>query len=176
MLYYSLKLPIIEIYIFFFKARLRSKDDELIKTYSEIDKLIKYITSVKVKENVLKQAGERVWVLEVEAIAQSNGIVREKETLEVQIEQLKHKVDTSNVTLVSRDVELTMAYDIIDSLKQDSVVLGYSRVPKNWTRGQKYYRTGSRTARKSMQVLEPEPEPPWCLKSVLLFGPASLVK
>ena len=33
------------------EARLASKDDELIKTHSEIDKLNKYITSVEVEEN-----------------------------------------------------------------------------------------------------------------------------
>ena len=41
-----------------------------------------------------------------------------------------------------------------------SVVLGYFPVPENRTHGKKYYRTGPGTARKSMQVLEPDPEPP----------------
>ena len=54
-------------------------------------------------------------------------------------------------------------YDIIikcANFDRDSVVLVYFRLPENWTRGQKYYRTGPGTSRKFMQVLEPDPEPP----------------
>ena len=50
-----------------------------------------------------------VRVLKEEAIAQPPERLREKETLKVQIKQLKHQVDTTNVTLVSKDIELTMA-------------------------------------------------------------------
>ena len=41
-----------------------------------------------------------------------------------------------------------------------SVLLGYFRVPENRTCGQKYYRIGPWTARKYIQVLEPDLKPP----------------
>ena len=105
------------------ETRLASKDDELIKTHSVIDKLNKDITSNKVKENELKQEVERVRVLEEKYIEQSHGILIETESVKVQFEKLKCQVETTNVTLASKDVELTMAYDIIDSFKQDIMSL-----------------------------------------------------
>jgi chromosome segregation ATPase len=101
------------------ETRLASKDDELIKTHSVIDKLNKDITTNKVKENELKQAVERVRALEEKCIEQPHEIFIKTESVKVQFEKLKCQVETTNVTLASKDVELTMAYDIIDSFKQD---------------------------------------------------------
>ena len=36
-----------------------------------------------------------------------------------QVNKFKYQVETTNVTLASKDMELTMAYDIIDSFKRD---------------------------------------------------------
>ena len=47
----------------------------------------------------------------------------ETESVKVQFEKFKCQVETNNVTLASKDVELTMAYDIIDSFKQDIMSL-----------------------------------------------------
>ena len=103
--------------------RLASKDDELIKTHSVIDELNKDVTSNKVKESELKQAVEKVRVLEEKDIEQAHELIKETESLKVQGNKFKYQVETTNVTLESKDVELTMAYDIIDSFKQDIMSL-----------------------------------------------------
>ena len=102
---------------------LASKDDELIKTHSVIDELNKDITSNKVKESELKQAVEKVRVLEEKDIEQPRELIKEAESLKVQVNKFKYQVETTNVTLASKDMELTMAYDIIDSSKRDIMSL-----------------------------------------------------
>ena len=47
--------------------------------------------------------------------------------------------------------------------ERSSVVVGSVQVPENQTRGKKSLRTGAGTARISVSVLEPEPEPPKAL-------------
>ena len=59
-----------------------------------------------------------------------------------------------------RSFEVTRGFKRSQVVIGSHVVLRYFRVPKNRTRGEKYYRTGPGTARKSMQVLESDPEPP----------------
>ena len=105
------------------EVRLKSKDDELIKTHSVIDKLNQDVMLVTVKENKLKQAAERIKVLEEENIKQPHELPGEIETLKLQFENLRHKVQTTDVTLASKDNELTIAYGIIDSFKIDILTL-----------------------------------------------------
>ena len=45
------------------------------------------------------------------------------------------------------------------SVDSGSVADESVQVPKNWTCGQKFIRTGPGTARKSWSFLEPDPEP-----------------
>ena len=105
------------------EARLASKDEELIKTHSVIDKLTQDVLSVEVKESELKQAADKKRVLEEEDIEPPHELVKEKETLKLKVEELEHKVQTTDVTLASKDVELEMAYGIIDSFKLDILKL-----------------------------------------------------
>ena len=103
--------------------RPASKYDELMKTHSVIHGLNKDKTSNKVKESELKQAVEKVRVLEEKYIEQAHELIKETESLKVQVDKFKYQVETINVTLASKDVEFTMAYDIIDSFKQDIMSL-----------------------------------------------------
>ena len=66
---------------------------------------------------------EKVRALEEKYIEHPHELIKEKESLKVQANQLKYQVETTNVTLASKDVELTMAYDTIDSFKQDIMSL-----------------------------------------------------
>ena len=43
--------------------------------------------------------------------------------MKLKVEELEHKVQTTDVTLASKDVELEMAYGIIDSFKLDILKL-----------------------------------------------------
>ena len=47
----------------------------------------------------------------------------EIETLKLQFENLRHKVQTTDITLASKDNELTIAYGVIDSFKIDILTL-----------------------------------------------------
>ena len=91
------------------EVRLKSEDDELIKTHSAIDKLNQDVMLVLVKENELKQAAERIKVLEEDNIKQPHELPSEKETLKSQLDSLRHKAQTTDVTLARKDNELTIA-------------------------------------------------------------------
>ena len=54
-----------------------------------------------------------------ENIKQPHELPGEIETLKSQLENLRHKVQTTDETLANKDNELTIAYGIIDSFKID---------------------------------------------------------
>ena len=97
------------------EARLESKDNELIKTYSVIEKLKQELLTVTVKENELKIAVGRTTMLEER--------VKGIKTLMLQAKEFQQKSQTTEVTLASKDVELTVAYGIIDGFKKDILTL-----------------------------------------------------
>ena len=97
------------------EARLASKDNELIKTHSVIDKLNQEVLAATIKESELKKVVERVGMLEE--------LVKQINTLKVQVKQFIHKSETTEATLASKDVELTIAYELIDSIKKDTLTL-----------------------------------------------------
>ena len=71
----------------------------------------------------MKQSAERIKVLEEENIKQPHELPGEIETLKLQFENLRHKVQTTDVTLASKDNALTIAYGIIDTFKIDITTL-----------------------------------------------------
>ena len=97
------------------EARLASKDNELIKTHSVIDKLNQEVLAATIKESELKKVVERVRMLEE--------LVKQINTLKLQVKQFKQKSGTTEATLASKDVELTIAYELIDSFKKDTLTL-----------------------------------------------------
>ena len=97
------------------EARLESKDNELIKTHSVIDKLKQEVLTVTVKESESKIAVRRMTMLEER--------VKEIKTLKLQAKEFQQKSQTTEVTLASKDVEFTVAYGIIDSFKKDILTL-----------------------------------------------------
>ena len=102
---------------------MASKDNELIKTHSVIDKLNQEVLTVTCKESELKTAVERIRVSEEEDIEPPYELVKEIETLKLQVQQFTQKSQTTEITLASKDVELTIAYEVIDSFKQDILTL-----------------------------------------------------
>ena len=105
------------------ETRLTNKDDEILKTHAVIDKLNQDVLIGEVRESELKQAVERIRVFEEEALDPPHELVKEKETLQLHVRNLKQQVKATDVTLASKDVELTMAYEIIDNFKQDILTL-----------------------------------------------------
>ena len=97
------------------EAILASKDNELIKTHSVIDKLNQEVSAATIKESELKKVVERVGMLEE--------LVKQINTLKLQVKQFKQKSETTEATLASKDVELTIAYELIDSFKKDTLTL-----------------------------------------------------
>ena len=94
---------------------MASKDNELIKTHSVIDKLNQEVSAATIKESELKSVVERVGMLEE--------LVKQINTLKLQVKQFKHKSGTTEATLASKDVELTIAYELNDSFKKDTLTL-----------------------------------------------------
>ena len=95
---------------------MASKDNEQIQTHSVIEKLKQKVLTVTVKESELKKTFERMNMLEER--------VKEKEKeMKLQAKELKQKSQTTEVTLVSEDVELTIAYGINDGFKKDILTL-----------------------------------------------------
>ena len=93
------------------------------KTHAVIAKLNQDVVIGKVRESELKQAVETIRVFKEEAIDPPHQIVKEKETLQLHVRNLKQQVQATDVTLASKYAELTMAYGIIDSFKQDILTL-----------------------------------------------------
>ena len=77
----------------------------------------------EVRESELKQAVERIRVLEEADIDPPYELVKEKETLQWYVGKLNKQVQATDVTLASKDVELTMAYGIIEGFKEDILIL-----------------------------------------------------
>ena len=63
----------------------------------------------------MKKVVERVGMLEE--------LVKQINTLKLQVKQFKHKSGTTEATLASKDVELTIAYELNDSFKKDTLTL-----------------------------------------------------
>ena len=97
------------------EGRLASKDNELIKNHSVIDKLNQDVSAATIKESELKKVVERVGMLEE--------LVKQINTLKLQVKKFKQKSETTEATLASKDVELTIAYELINSFKKDTLTL-----------------------------------------------------
>ena len=74
------------------EARLASKDNELIKTHSVIDKLNQEVSAATIKESELKKVVERVGMLEE--------LVKQINTLKLQVKQFKQKSETTEHNLI----------------------------------------------------------------------------
>ena len=77
------------------EARLASKDNELIKTHSVIDKLNKEELTVTIRESELKSAG-RFGVLEEEDTEPPYKLVKEIETFKLQLQLSYSYTEISN--------------------------------------------------------------------------------
>ena len=72
----------------------------------------------EVRESELKQAVERIRVLEEADIDPPYELVKEKRNFTVACQKFEAASSSNRCDLASKDVELTMAYGIIDSFKQ----------------------------------------------------------
>ena len=72
----------------------------------------------EIRESALKQAFERMRVLEEEDIDHLLNLLKKKKLYSC-MSEIWSSVQATDVTLASKDIELTMAYGIFDSFKQD---------------------------------------------------------
>ena len=70
-----------------------------------------------------KKALERIRVLEEGNLEPPLELVNQIKTLKLEVEEFKQKIQTTDEALVSKDVEVTLAYGVIDSFKQDITTL-----------------------------------------------------
>ena len=101
-------------------ARLESKDNEIIKDHTVIDTKD---MAIRLKEAELTAAFERIRVLEEEPIEQPYELVKEIDTLKLEVEHFKQQSQVTQVKIDIKDSELKIAYGIIDKFKQDIVTL-----------------------------------------------------
>ena len=90
-------------------ARLASKDNEIIKDHHVIDTKDK---EFRLKETELREAFERIRVLEEEPIEPPYELVKEVDTLKLEFENLRQQSQITQVNLDIKDKDLTMAYGI----------------------------------------------------------------
>ena len=102
---------------------LEGKDNELIKVHSVIDKLTQEVERNAFIESEHKTANERIKMLEERDLEPTKKLANEIETLKSEIGKVKLQLQTNNVTLANKDKELTIAYGLVDSFKQDIVTL-----------------------------------------------------
>ena len=97
-------------------ARIESKDNEIIKDHQVIDTKDR---EFRLKEAELTAAFERIRVLEEEPIELPYELVKEIDTLKLEVEHFKQRLQVTQVKIYIKDDELTISYGIIDNFKQD---------------------------------------------------------
>ena len=104
-------------------VRLAGKDNEIIKAHTVIDKLNQDLLKITLNKGALEKAIERIRVLEEDNSELPLELVHQMETLKLEVQEFKQKLQTTNEALVSKDIEVTLAYGVIDSFKQDKTSL-----------------------------------------------------
>ena len=88
-----------------------------------INKLNQDVLKVSFNESDLEKALERIRVLEEDNLKPPFEPVNQIDTLKLEVKKMKQKLKTTSEALVSKDVEVTLAYGVIDSFKQDITTL-----------------------------------------------------